>query len=60
MAVDVDVGHVEMGAVGAPDELLGCPAAALDNLLCIAPEKDLADGFGVGIVQRLSVGKVPR
>ena len=41
------------------DQLLGRLAAALDNLLCVALEEDLAHGLGVGIVEWLGVGKVP-
>jgi hypothetical protein len=57
MSLDVDVRYLEVRTIGAFDQLLGRLAAALDNLLGVTLEKNLADRFGVGI--ELGVGKVP-
>jgi hypothetical protein len=57
MAIYFDLWYLDVGAVGAPDELLCGLSTVLNNLLGIAAQKDLANCFLV--VQQLGVREVP-
>lgn len=59
MALDADVGNLNMGAVCSLDQFLGGLAAALNNFLCVAFQEDFADGVVVRIEFGLIVGEVP-
>jgi hypothetical protein len=45
MAVDVDLGDLDMRAVCALDQFLGSFATRLDNFFGVASQEDLANGL---------------
>jgi hypothetical protein len=45
MAVDVDLGDLDMRAVCALNQFLGSFATRLDNLFGVASQEDLANGL---------------
>ena len=60
MAFDTNLWELYMGTVCSLDQLLRCLPAALDNLLGVALEKDLAHSVDVRIMLMLALREMPR
>lgn len=57
VAVQFDVGNLDVGAVCASDQILRRLSTFFDNLFGVASQEDLAHGLLV--MQQLGVGEVP-
>lgn len=59
VTVDADFRNLHMRSISGLDQVLRSLSASLDNLLCIAFEKDLADSVAMGVVDWLGVWEMP-